>query len=260
MQYRIIAIVFVLMFTVTSCVDYEFQSTPKTSDVVIDGIDDDWESKLNFFADEQVAIGVQHDEENFYLCIITNDRQKARQFLMPGVNIWFDTGEDLNYAVRFPIPDPDKSKNKMMHDPEKQSNRNQVFRDLISDKQMFMVVNEDNYPLGTYPVNGNSGIKLSVGMTKDKFVFELQYALKPYNDKIVNILDLSETDEMTITFESIDFKDSSEREKPMGGGMGSEMGNRPPGGGEKRSGGMRNKPPDNMTSVEEIDFSVKVTF
>ena len=257
--------VFLLFLISTACVDYEIQSERTDSKIIIDGNDEDWQGKLQFFADEQFAIGFQHDDENIYMCITTNDKNRARRFLMPGMNIWFDTGSDKIYAVRFPLLDADKTQRRSNPGNEEQDERNNIFRDILAEQQMFLLVNDDDYPLGSYPVDGNSGIKLKAGMTKDKFVFELQYALISYNDKVINTLNLEGKDELVVKFESIEFKNSFAEGRPGGGGRGSGM---PGGTGGERPGGMSGGPGTkggrgpgkDKQSMEDIDFSVKVVF
>ena len=254
---KIIFPIIVLLLVSAGCVDYQMQSERTNSKINIDGNDDDWQGKLQFFKDERFAIGFQNDDENLYMCITTNDKNKARKFLMPGMNIWFDTGSENTYAIRFPLFDPEQMPRRKNNNEGNPSERNNIFRNILADQHSFLVVNEDDYPMGTYSIDGNSGVKLKVGMTKDKFVFELQYALTPYNDKIVNSLDLKGKKELKVSFESVEFNRSfSGAGARMGGGPDDGMGSGI--GGGMRPGGTGQRPGMNRLSEEDINFSVDV--
>lgn len=272
-KYLFICSMFVA-FVFHGCVDYEMQSERTNSTITIDGSDEDWQGKLQYISDAKVAMGFLHDDDNLYVCITTNDKNIARKFLMPGMNIWFDTGDKDIYAVRFPVIDREKMRSEMSQGQrpttqgerqekggEKSENRNEMFRDILENQTTFLLVNGDDYPLGTYPINGSSGIKIKPGMTKDKFVLELQYALSKFDGNVVNYLQMNENREIMVKFEAVEFEKTS---GPGGFGGGMPMGgNRggTPGGGDMAGGPGGGRPegrPFGDNESADIDFSVNV--
>ena len=76
----------------------------KTAEIVIDGINQEWEGSLSVIDDENLALNVMRDENFLYLGVLFNESDQQRQVLMQGLTVWFDTdgGKNEEFGIRFP--------------------------------------------------------------------------------------------------------------------------------------------------------------
>lgn len=77
-------------FGLPACKTMELTSRWTETPITIDGNDAEWESS-HLAVDGVGLVGVRHDANYVYLCLVPVDRQLGRQIIMSGLNIWFDT-------------------------------------------------------------------------------------------------------------------------------------------------------------------------
>lgn len=77
-------------FGLSACKTLELTSRWTETPITIDGNDAEWESS-HLAVDGVGLVGICHDADYVYLCLVPVDRQLGRQIIMSGLNIWFDT-------------------------------------------------------------------------------------------------------------------------------------------------------------------------
>ncbi len=245
---RIITVFYFLSVVfISGCVDYEMNSRRTISEIIIDGKDDDWQGKVNVVNDGSFAIGIQHDENYIYFCIITTNELRVKQMLMHGIDIWFGTSIGKKYSVRYPLFDRE-GRREITIQNENLHGRKDAFHEISENHKMFLLINEDNYPLGIYSIDGNSGINLKSSMNKDKFVFELRYAL---NSGVAdNYLNIDDDNEVSIRIVTTDYKGPFDQGIMPGGRDHNER--------NRNSGPGRIKTGIYSQSYDDIDISIRV--
>jgi hypothetical protein len=83
----------------------ELPSKWKKSDIVVDGLDNEWQQDLSYFEDEKIAVGMKNDGENFYVAIKSIDRETQLKIVRGGMTIWFDPqgGTKKILGIHFPL-------------------------------------------------------------------------------------------------------------------------------------------------------------
>ena len=95
------------LLAVSGCASVkQIESSPVTTDVIIDGSADDWAGALRLFEGESgVSIGVRNDAEAIYVALVVRDQAKLRQIMRAGLNLWFDPdgGKDRVFGIAYPL-------------------------------------------------------------------------------------------------------------------------------------------------------------
>jgi hypothetical protein len=84
----------------------QIESSPVTTDVVIDGSAEDWAGVLRLFEGESgVSIGVRNNAEALYVVLVVRDQAKLRQIMRAGLSLWFDPegGKDRVFGIGYPL-------------------------------------------------------------------------------------------------------------------------------------------------------------
>ncbi len=257
-RFRSIILSFIVVITiqcVTGCGEEEIKSYWLENDITIDGDQMDWQGKLQYLADEHSALGIANDEQNLYLCLVTNDTLKMFQFFVTGFTVWFEPkngGEKI--GVQYPLKSDDIRK-MMQKGDRREGNIPDSKLGIGEFKKMqneLRIINEDNFPMTAYSLNNEIGIKVDVGYQRGQFVYEMQIPiLKPLFS--YHNLNLLPGDKITLAFESGEFDRGDLGGQNRGSGFG--MNGRGGGKGGGRGGGNRggSMPP----SIEKIDFEVQ---
>jgi hypothetical protein len=82
----------------------EFPSTWRTTEIVIDGTEDDWAGHLVPIPETPVSIGIQNDASFLYLCLRTSDEAMKKRIRAMGLNVYLDaTGKsEKSFGIRYP--------------------------------------------------------------------------------------------------------------------------------------------------------------
>ena len=95
------------LLAVSGCASVkQIESSPVTTDVIIDGSAEDWAGALRLFEGESgVSIGVRNDAEAIYVALVVRDQAKLRQIMRAGLTLWFDPdgGKDRIFGIAYPL-------------------------------------------------------------------------------------------------------------------------------------------------------------
>ncbi len=95
----------VLSFLASCSSTPELPSKWKHSEIIVDGIDTEWQQDMSYFEKEKVAIGMKNDGDNFYLAIKTIDLETQQKMVRGGMTVWFDPkgGDKKTFGIHFPL-------------------------------------------------------------------------------------------------------------------------------------------------------------
>ncbi|MCF7920178.1 MAG: hypothetical protein K9N06_09740 [Candidatus Cloacimonetes bacterium] len=81
-----------------------FQSHPAIGNIVMDGLDKEWDTSKVYDDTEKILAGFQHTGETLYFLMISRDPALERQMLMNGFTIWLDDNgkKKKKLGLRFP--------------------------------------------------------------------------------------------------------------------------------------------------------------
>jgi hypothetical protein len=89
----------------SGCGGAEFDSSFRRAPVAVDGSDSDWVHALTYVENIKSFVGIRNDDEYLYLCLVCENHETSRRFLMGGLTLWFDpTGEEKEtFGIRYPL-------------------------------------------------------------------------------------------------------------------------------------------------------------
>jgi len=191
-----------LGFLVSACSSLPLIPAERVSSpITIDGWDRDWEHTSAYSNKSYPAVLVRtsHDDNFFYLCLSTRDREMQIRMLAFGLTVWLDPlGSDhKTFGIAYPLPEK-----MVLSDPPMQRSKKKGFNEMpkIPDEafQELEIIgprDEDRYRL---PAMNNEGIAARVGLSEDGVMaYELRMplhsskifprAINPVADSIIGL-------------------------------------------------------------------------
>jgi hypothetical protein len=151
---------FLVLSTVTlilSCKSEPIESKWIDNNVVADGIRNEWDDiTVNYFEDEDVALGLCNDSANLCIIFSFRDIRWARAIRRSGLTLWFDQDgkKSKDFGVKYiGGPPPEELNNNFANNDRLEtmfSNDSQI------EKQLFSVVNDKGKRVDITP-NGSQG-------------------------------------------------------------------------------------------------------
>ena len=96
----------IIAVALNGCVpDTELDSGWRNRDIVVDGLDDDWQGALTYLEDPGIAVGLLNDDEFLYVTLRTSNRAMGMQIVRGGTTLWFDAdgGTHKTFGIHFPV-------------------------------------------------------------------------------------------------------------------------------------------------------------
>ena len=167
-------------------------STPQISSrwrsetVQVDGKSGEWSSVPSYAGKEKFTIAVQHDQENLYLCLTTQDRATQMQLLGAGLILWFDPdgGKQKVFGINFPLGGPRGGPPPKSGTPAREPGSGGE-RDAmspmpeLSESSSMDILGADGADRHRLSTMENSGIVAKIGRSDQRtLVYELQVPLK----------------------------------------------------------------------------------
>jgi len=259
---KFIVLILFMVFTFSGCSSYSVISKKFNKPIVVDGKLNDWNGKLRYFKDEKMAVGVSNDSENLYICLSTANQSNITKMLHMGFTIWLEPGneKDETIGIQYPIKE-EMTEHRRIVESAGNSFGRQRFEKIIKkiklNKSEYLLINDDNFPLGAYSLTDRNGVKIGLGYDAGKLVYEMKIPERAGKYFPIN-LTLLKDKTLTLKFST------GKPEKPFGNkvarspqtGMGERAG------GMRRGGGRRSANRQHERSsglVKPIDFEVKVT-
>ncbi len=241
--------VFVL-FILSGCKGDVVNSKWKTQDIQIDGNDSDWGNTLTYNKDAKLLFGVQNDNNDLYLCIVTNDPDLEKKILHLGLTVWFDReGSDREvFGIKYPLNFQDMDRSSFQR-PEggiehRDINQEQMEERFLERQTEVEVVGKNKDDISRIPVTALKGLKLKMNIKNYRMVYEMKIPLHPSSDAPYTInSDTGNIVSVGFTTGTIDrskFANRKPRENGGEGEYGSE-GDYPNGGEDQGEGGMRGR-------------------
>lgn len=261
----LITTILLLPIMVISCGEEEINSIWKSSPIIIDGKQTDWQGKTNYFPDYKAAIGVENDNDYLYLCLAVNDTGKVFQLFNRGFTVWIDPDKgNEKLGILYPIGAINSGefmpfRNQSPGGRRERPDFEKIFNEMKMKQNEIRIVNGDNFPLTSYYRNDTSVVHVDIGTQMGLLVYELKIPLSK-NITGQHNFNLKPGDELDVGFESGDI--NRENFKSGGFKMENGKGNIPPEGGIE---GRGNRMPrgggrwgQRQRTFEKINFKVAV--
>jgi hypothetical protein len=214
-----------------------------------------WRKSLKFYEEEKLSIAAINNESEIRIFIASADRARIMQFLSQGFTAWIRKESDNNdmLGIKYPVKklgsDPQRF---MIENRDDNADPKKLIAKMIDQQNEFLLVNENDFPLGAYPLKNELRVEPEIKLEMGQLVYSIKIPLK--NNSVSSFdVNYSPGETMNIGFEI----ETPERENIRRGGRGSGMrgGERPSGGrrgGDARSGMMmKNRP-------EPIDLKLEI--
>ncbi len=190
----------------TNCGTTEIISKWQTNEITVDGSQVDWESKLKFIEEEEIAIGISNNENNLFICLSTTDVFKMTKLLRMGFTVWLEpvSGDGEVIGIQYPIKSDGLSPGVMRPGAGNEIGQEvmeQLIQKFKTEQHEFLIVNEDKFPLNAYPVSNETGFQVRIGIEMRQLVYELKIPLANNNSAPVNV-DALPGEILSIGFES----------------------------------------------------------
>lgn len=208
--------------------------------IIIDGDQSEWQQSIKTVPKEGIGFGFQNDDEYLYICLVTNNKQKMNKILYNGLTIWLEPENGGNYiGIKYPIQ---KDMREMMQErmnektqmPKQDGNFNEnmerMINDGISNQIEYQIVNVDDYPMNTYPVNTQKNLQLKMGYKNYQFVYEAKIKLNDLNLTAMTDFKLGDKIKVGFITNQMDMPEMKGNRPEQGGGM------EPPSGGNEGGG------------------------
>lgn len=90
MRKTTLCLLMLFLLSISGCKVLKLKNPETQTDMLIDGDDAEWEGNKTYFSDNDIVLGMQHDEDYQYLLLISRDKQLERQMLVNGFTIWLN--------------------------------------------------------------------------------------------------------------------------------------------------------------------------
>jgi len=161
------------------CGERELNSKWRNREIIVDGIDTEWEGARLFLDKEKVTIGLLNDENDLYVRISSRDRTMQSQILMRGLTIWFDSKGDRKktFGIHFPIGMRSDRREMMSRENPDNTDLSQKMIEIMQNElEICGTGEEDITRLLTADIK-ERGVNVKMGSSKGNLVCELKVPL-----------------------------------------------------------------------------------
>lgn len=238
MKKILFAISIVILFVFAGCGGDDYNSKWKTSDISIDGNDSDWGKALTYVKDSKFLFGIQNDDKDLYLCLVTNDPELENKIIRMGLTIWLDReGNNRQvFGIKYPLSFQDLGRPSFNRSEVGMDGlameRNQIDERMLSRQTEIEIVGKSKDDITRIPVSELKGIKVKIDVKDYRMVYEMKIPLRPYKDAAYSIgADTGSTISVGLTTGTLTRSQSESRGGfRASGGESAEGGERPEGG------------------------------
>lgn len=87
------------------CAGPRLVSHTAEDDIRIDGEQTEWTNELQYQEDAGVSLGIAHDKQSIYFCIVVADPEVKRVTYLRGLTLWLDAGggRDKAFGIKYPL-------------------------------------------------------------------------------------------------------------------------------------------------------------
>jgi len=104
-RYGRMASMLLIFALISGCNEIDITSRRLERDVIVDGLDTEWDGARYLIDKQYITIGALNDDNYLYLRFSTPDRMKQTRIAALGCTVWFDTegGTKKRLGIHFPI-------------------------------------------------------------------------------------------------------------------------------------------------------------
>ena len=178
----IVLLLLPVIFSIIGCGDTKIDSKWRTQNIVIDGNESDWGNTLTYVDDLKSLVGVENDDKNLYLCLVTTDQDLETKVLRMGLTVWFDNtaGNDKDFGIRFPIGrggvDREAMRKEMGNTEDQRPNPEKMKEMLVQNENEAEIVGKNN-DVNRAPLTQLKGVELKIGLKNSRLVYEMKIPL-----------------------------------------------------------------------------------
>lgn len=275
----IVLLLLPVIFSIIGCGDTKIDSKWRTQNIVIDGNESDWGNSLTYVDDLKSLVGVENDDKNLYLCLVTNDQELETKVLRMGLTVWFDktASDNKDFGIRFPIGRGGVDRAAMrqaINDNEGQRPDPEKMREMLVQNENEAEIVGKNNDVSRIPLTQLKGVELKIGLKNSRLVYEMKIPLS-HTGGFDYALNADTGSTISVGLETGTFQKNSNRENgyrrqeggeggveaPSGEGGGDNFGGERMGRGEGggRRGGFSGRQGNfNSSSFEPVSFWAKV--
>jgi hypothetical protein len=208
-------------------------------EVVVDGINQEWEGVMTPIKKTGISIGVFNDADHLYLGVLSTEPREQMQILMRGLTVWFDPkgGTKKRYGVRFPLGLRDSGI--QMNDPgsgRDPESRRELAREMLAEMDRFDIIGPKKKETRRVLFADAPPIEVRAGLTEDTLFYELRIPLARAEEDFYGI-GIRRDKPIGVGLETPKMEFAGRRPGGMGGRRPGGMGGGMPGGGRGGMGG-----------------------
>jgi hypothetical protein len=170
---------------------YVTDSRPLDRQIVIDGKSDDWAGALSFMEESKLEEGFLNDQNDLYMCLVTDDNALNRQIMAGGLTVWFDPqgGNAKVFGIRYPLG---QSRLKPQAKPEEGQQTQGQSPPAGEESQeeappSLEILRAGNPAPQKIAVSDLKGIEVKFTSEEGVFVYELKVPLQPAADRTIAV-------------------------------------------------------------------------
>jgi hypothetical protein len=201
--------------------------------IPMNGSDSTWHTAMNVIEDSKIGIGFRHDDNSLYVCVTPMLRPVAREILMAGLTVWFDSsgGKNKIFGIHFPLGLAGFGLSPRLLGAQKDSGRS--FEENMQNRlKELEILRPDQFDQIRVPIKELQGIAVKVELSQEGMFYVLKVPLRMTKD-FPYAISFDAPKNFSVGLETADMK--AQRAERSGG----EMGGGGEGGGRRGGGSMR---------------------
>ena len=165
---------------VPGCGDEKVESRWADTEVVLDGIPDEWQGSRTYIDSPNIALGAMNDGTHLYIGLATPVRSVAARILGQGLTVWFEPKGrgDRKFGIRCPMGMEDFKP--MRGAAENPARIRELLRDAETRLEIIGPSDDDTAILLN---DGSQGLEVALGYRDGNFGYELKVPLAITDDR-----------------------------------------------------------------------------
>ena len=174
---RLLILFVIFTFLFTGCKKNVLNSGWTDGQIMVDGMDRDWQGHQIVPKGQKVAVGLMNDDQNLYLSFRTADQNTIMRALTLGLTIWVDPkgGKRQTLGVKYPIGGGFGELRDLLPDPRSSYiDRDDQIELLIRSENTAEVYGPDEFPIKQISLSESGDIVVKSGYAQGQFIIEMQ--------------------------------------------------------------------------------------
>jgi len=162
------------------CNGFQMNSRWRDREIVVDGLDADWEGAKGYVEKLNVSIGLMNDESHLFVCLIFLDKRMQAQVMRQGLSVWFDPsgGNGKRFGIRFPLGMQGmRGRIERTSGESAVPNPDQIEGGIEAFQSELEILGPKENDRTRMPLNEANGIEVKTGRDRGILVYELKVPL-----------------------------------------------------------------------------------